>query len=226
VLVLGGALVVLAAVVLGLAQALLPGIAAQRVRSEVGGYGTVRSVSVSATPALELAWGQAERIAVRAGALRISPEQLVGLEQRLGGVTEATLESPTVELVLSSVVSGNVTLHEVLLRKRGNVLSAHATVSAGDVHVQLPAGLELAGLESAEGLPRMTVRGGLAGVSLTANALVGALEGKLVAQPVGIPLAGLATVTVFADRRVYVQSVTLSPGARGYGLTIIARRAD
>ena len=46
-------------VVLGLAQLLLPGLAAQRVRSEIGRYGVVHSVSVSAFPAIELLWGDA-----------------------------------------------------------------------------------------------------------------------------------------------------------------------
>ena len=39
-------------VLLGLAQLLLPKLAAQRVRSELARYGVVRSVSVSAFPAV------------------------------------------------------------------------------------------------------------------------------------------------------------------------------
>ena len=45
------------ALVLVLAQLLLPGIAASRISSRVGKYGTVESVSVSAWPAIELLWG-------------------------------------------------------------------------------------------------------------------------------------------------------------------------
>ncbi len=41
-----------------LAQVLLPRIAASRISSRVGRYGKVRSVSVSAWPALELLWEQ------------------------------------------------------------------------------------------------------------------------------------------------------------------------
>ena len=53
-----------------LAQLLLPRIAASRISSRVGRYGTVQSVSVSAWPAVELLWGHADSVRVKAGASR------------------------------------------------------------------------------------------------------------------------------------------------------------
>ena len=47
-----------ACLVLALAQVLLPRIAASRISSRVGRYGTVQSVSVKAWPAVELLWGR------------------------------------------------------------------------------------------------------------------------------------------------------------------------
>ena len=53
--------------VLVLAQLFLPRIAASRIASRVGRYGTVQSVSVKAWPAVKLLWGK-RRLGRRAGA--------------------------------------------------------------------------------------------------------------------------------------------------------------
>ena len=47
-----------------LAQLLLPGLAARRIRTRVGRYGTVKSVSVSAWPAVKVLWGDADAVTV------------------------------------------------------------------------------------------------------------------------------------------------------------------
>src|SRR5437763_15402604 len=59
--------IVLAAVVLVLiiAQLVLPGIAAQRLRDRLSKSGQVLDVQVSAFPAIELLWHQADRVVVR-----------------------------------------------------------------------------------------------------------------------------------------------------------------
>src|SRR5271166_1183344 len=62
-----------------LAQVLLPRIAASRISSRVGRYGKVRSVSVSAWPALKLLWGQADSVRVSAKSLTLSPSQVASL---------------------------------------------------------------------------------------------------------------------------------------------------
>src|SRR5277367_432021 len=67
------------ALLLVLAQVLLPRIAASRISSRVGRYGKVRSVSVSAWPALELLWDHADSVRVSAGSLALSTAQLGSL---------------------------------------------------------------------------------------------------------------------------------------------------
>ena len=52
-----------AGLALVLAQLFLPRIAASRISSRVGSYGKVSSVSVSALPAMELLWGDADSVA-------------------------------------------------------------------------------------------------------------------------------------------------------------------
>ena len=58
---------------LGLAQLLLPRIASSTISSRVGRYGKVESVSVSAWPAVELLWGSADSVRVKARRLSLSP---------------------------------------------------------------------------------------------------------------------------------------------------------
>ena len=58
-------------VVLAVAQVALPGIAAGQLRDRLARSGQVLSVSVSAFPAIELLWSDADRVTVRLG--RYSP---------------------------------------------------------------------------------------------------------------------------------------------------------
>ncbi|MFZ0377875.1 MAG: hypothetical protein WAL38_08625, partial [Solirubrobacteraceae bacterium] len=53
--------------VLVVAQLVLPGIAADRLRDQLARSGTVISVKVSAFPAIELLWGDADSVVVRLG---------------------------------------------------------------------------------------------------------------------------------------------------------------
>src|ERR1700684_1113654 len=62
-----------------IAQLLLPSLAAKRVRERLARYGTVKSASVSAFPAVELLWGKADSASVRAGALSMTPPQIGSL---------------------------------------------------------------------------------------------------------------------------------------------------
>ena len=62
-----------------LAQAILPTLAAHRLRGRVARYGTVYSVSVKAFPAIELLWGKADSVEVRAGALSVPSKEIAKL---------------------------------------------------------------------------------------------------------------------------------------------------
>ena len=64
---------------LALAQVFLPRIAASRISSRLRRYGTVQSVSVKAWPAVELLWGSADSVRVRARSLTVSPAQTAKL---------------------------------------------------------------------------------------------------------------------------------------------------
>ena len=105
--------------VLVLAQLLLPGIAASRVRARVEKYGTVKSVTVKAWPAVELLWGKAESVDVKAGSLRLSKAQTAKLLREAHGVT-------SIRASAESVKEGPLQLYEASLQKRSSCAAAGA----------------------------------------------------------------------------------------------------
>jgi hypothetical protein len=195
---LAGGLVLL----LALAQVLLPRIAASRIGARVGRYGKVRSVSVSAWPAVKLLWGDADSVRVSANDLALSPAQVGSLlsEARGAGSMDVSAES---------VLLGTLRVTDASLSKRGNALSAHALVSEADVKAALPVGFGVRLLRSEHGQVEVQATGGLFGVGASVNAVAGASEGKLVAHPLGFLIEGLR-LTLFSDPHVYVEGVGAS----------------
>ena len=63
------------------AQLALPGIAAQRIRDQLGPSGQVTSVDVSAFPAIELLWHQADSVTVHLARYRASSAELAAYSQ-------------------------------------------------------------------------------------------------------------------------------------------------
>jgi hypothetical protein len=203
-----------------LAQLFLPGIAANRISSRVARYGSVQKVSVKAWPAVELLWGSADSVRVRASRLSLSPAQTARLLWEARGASN-------LELSAGSLREGPLALTDANLRKRGDALSAHASITRAAVKAALPEGFEVALLGSGGGKVRVRASGGLFGVGASVDAVAGASEGKLIARPLEFPLNGLA-MTLFSDRHLYVQGVGASAvtgpgGVLGYRLVITAR---
>ncbi len=207
-------------VVLVLAQFFLPRIAASRVRARVGKYGTVKSVSVSAWPAVELLWGKADSVDVRAGSLRMTPAQTAKLLVQARGVKRMSLTA-------ESVTEGSLRLHDASFEKHGRTLKGAASTSQADVKQALGAGIEVRLLNSHDGQVEVSASGGLFGVRASVDAIARAQEGKLVVHPLGFLLEGLK-LTLIDSPRVYVEGVAASPVAgpsgdvAGYRLSIWA----
>jgi hypothetical protein len=193
----GGAVLVLA-----LAQALLPSIAASRISSRVGRYGKVESVRVKAWPAVKLLWGSADSATIRAASLKLSPAQTAKLLWEARGVTH-------IAMTASSVQEGSLRLSAVSLRKQGQALAAEARISGGDVRAALPEGLAVQLLASERGEVKVRAGGGLFGVRASVDALARASDGKLVVRPLGLLLSGLQ-LTLFSEPHIYVQGVGAS----------------
>jgi len=201
-----------------LAQIFLPRIAVSRIRSRVGRYGTVESVSVTAWPALKLLWGSVDSVRVKAGSLALSPAQAGKLlwEARGTGSMDVSAESVKV---------GPLQVSDASLRKRGGTLTAQAVASEADVKAALPAGFGVRLLRSEGGEVEVQATGGLFGVNASVNAVAGASDGKLVAHPLGFLIEGLQ-LTLFSDPHVYVEGVGASISSQqplSYRLTMSAR---
>lgn len=198
-----GALVLLVV----LAQLLLPSLAAQQVRDRVARYGTVHSVSVSAFPAIELLWGKAGTVNMSAGTLSVPAGRLASLLWEAHGVTNVTLTADAATLTGVSSLSQGLTLHDLLIKKRGTAVSASATLSQQQLNEALPSGFRVEPTASGGGQIEARASGGLFGIQASINVLVHPQEGRLVAEPTGFPLASLATVTLFSNPHLQMGSV-------------------
>jgi len=198
-----------------LAQLLLPRIAASRISSRLGRYGSVERVSVTAWPAVKLLWGDADSVDVRARNLRFTPDQGAKLIWEGRGADHLDLAAATLQV-------GPLRLGDAHLRKRGTALSAEAHVSDADARAALPPGLQVQLVRSGGGTVVVSASGNLFGVGASVQAVALASEGRLLAHPLGFPLEGVR-LTLFADPHVYVQGVSASRVAGGYRLAMTAR---
>jgi hypothetical protein len=195
-------------VLIVVAQLVLPGIAAQRLRDQLARSGQVLSVQVQAFPAIELLWHHADKVVVRLGRYRPRTGNLPSTLDQTGDV--GTLDASAQE-----VDYGLLTLHNATLAKRGDELRGSATVTDADLRSALPILSSVTPVASAGG--RLTLRGtaSLFGLTASVDATVSAQNGKLVVAP-DVPLGGFATLTVFSAPHVSVQSVSASPTTGGF----------
>jgi hypothetical protein len=200
---------------LAVAQLVLPGIAAEEIESRVRRYGNVLSAKVSAFPAVELLWGSADSVRVRAGSLRLTPAQSAKLVWEGHGVAR-------VDATAASVSLGPLHLADAVFRQRGSRLRGEASISQAGVRSALPAGTEVQLLGSGGGQVRVRVSGGLFGVGGSVEAVALAEAGALIARP---QILGFAPVrlTLFTDPHLYVEGVGATATAGGYRLSMDAR---
>jgi hypothetical protein len=213
-------LIVVAVAVLALllAQLVLPRIAASQISSRVGRYGSVESVSVRAWPAVELLWGSADSVTVRAKRLSLSPSEAAKLLWEARGVERLQFAALSVQL-------GPLRLGDARVHKQSSSLGAEAVIGEAGVRSALPKGLAVELVKSEGGAVQVTATGGVFGIGPAVQAIAAPSEGKLVVRPLGFLLRGL-TLTLFSDPHVYVEGVgaSVQPGSpRSYRLTMSAR---
>ncbi len=213
--IIASCVVVALVLLLVLAQALLPSLAARRVRDRVARYGTVRSVSVSAFPAIELLWGKAGTVDIAADTLAVPEDRIASLLWEAHGVANVTLTADAATLTAVPSLSQGLTVHELRVQKRGTAVSASATLTQQQLDEALAGGLRIEPTASGGGEVEARASGGLFGVQASIDVLVRSREGRLVAEPRGFPLASLATVTLFSDSHLRVDSV---------GMRVLRRR--
>lgn len=194
------------------AQLVLPGIAAQRLRDRLSRYGTVRSVSVSAFPAIELLWHHADSVTVVLDSYRSASTQAGALLAQAGDVGSLDVRAARVDL-------GLLRLQDGVVRKRGRTLTGTATVTEAAVQAAVPFLQSVTPVASAGGA--LTLRGSASvlGVLVSADATVAAAPDGSVTLTPDVPLGGLATLTLFADPHLAVQSVSARPAPGGFAVT-------
>jgi hypothetical protein len=204
---LGACVVALLVLFVVLAQVFLPSLAARRVRDRVARYGTVRSVSVSAFPAVKLLWGKADSVSVAAGSLSVPVSQITAfiLEARAVGSISVSADAATLTAVPD--LPAGITVSNLRMQKHGSTISTSATLTQQQLDEALPSGFHIEPTASGGGQVEARASGGLFGLQTSITALVKPLEGRLVAEPQGFPLASLGTVTLFSDTHLKVSSV-------------------
>jgi hypothetical protein len=210
---LGGLLLII--LILVVAQLVLPGIAAQRLRDRLAPSGQVRAVSVSAFPAIELLWHQADSVTVSLGRYRSTPSRLTGLLNQTADVDR--LKASAAELD-----TGLLTLRNATLRKSGAQLSGSAEITESDLRTALPVLSSVTPVSSGGGRIIFQGTATLFGVSATVTATLAPQNGALLITP-NVPLGGLATIRVFSDPRVRVEGVAASRTPSGFAVTATGR---
>ncbi len=201
--------------VLVIAQLVLPGIAANRLRDQLKRKGEVIEVKVSAFPAIELLWHHADSVRIRMGSYRSDPSGIGNLLGQAGDVD-------SIDASATEFTSGLLTVHEASMHKRGDQITATARIDEADLVRAVPILQSVQPVASGNGT--LTLRGTatLLGVGATVDATVSASDGKLIVQP-NLPFGGLATLTVFSNPHISVEGVSATPTDGSFTVTARAR---
>ena len=195
-------------------QFALPGVAEQELRDQLSQSGTVLSAKVSAFPAIKLLWHHADSVVIRMGRYQTGAG---ALGDRLG----QTAGVGKLDASVQEFRSGALTLRNATMTKRGSQLTGSATVLNADLRAAVPFLNDVQPIASGDG--RLTLRGraSLLGLNATVDATVSALNGALVVAP-NVPFGGIATITLFNDPHVQVQSVGAVPVPGGFRVSATA----
>lgn len=193
---------------LAVAQLVLPSIAEQQLRDRLSHNGTVETVQISAFPAIELLWSHADHVVVRMRDYRSGTAHLGSLLGEAGGVG-------SVDAAAGTLTAGLLTVHDAVLRKRGDQVSASANVNEADLRAAVPVLQSVVPVASGGGVLTLQGTATLFGVTATIDATVRTENGQIVVTP-DVPFGGFATITAFSNPAVDVQGVGAIPTAGGF----------
>jgi hypothetical protein len=205
--------VVVAVVVLVGGQFVVPPIATIVLRGRLGSDGKVLSAHLSAFPWVELIWEHADKVTATMVDYDVPPSKLKSLLHEAIGIG-------TLDISIGTVHTGLLTLRDVTFTKRGSEMVGDADLDLADLRAALPFVQSLTPISDAHGPLMLRGTASVLGVRASVDVVVAARDGKLVVAPAGL-LGALATVTLYDDSRIYVQSVTATsiPG----GLRFVTR---
>ena len=210
------AIVVLAAALLvGVAQLVLPGVAEDKLRSDLARYGTVRRVHLESAPAIKLLWHRADRVDVAMDGYHAEP----GGHTSLADFLSRTRDTGKLDVSVGTLQAQLVTLHDVRLNKEGNTLVGQARITQRELSTALPSFVGLRPVSASENGIVVEASASVLGHRVASHLAVLADAGRVVVRPEGLLFASLATITVFDDPRVYVQSLGAELHGEDYLLT-------
>jgi hypothetical protein len=199
------------------AQLLLPGIAADRLRSDLEKQGSDVRVEVKALPAVKLLWGHADEVTVSVADLR--PDEGGDDGDSLSDLIAQTKATKKLDVHVKVLEDKLLRMQDVRLKKDGSALTAVVTLRTSDIDAALPAKLRLTDTKVPNGL---AVAGSTDafGEQIDAEAKIYADDdGSLVIEPTDELLGDLVSVPIFEDDRVAVDSISARNSAGGYVVT-------
>jgi hypothetical protein len=205
-------------VVLVAAQLLLPGVAEDRVRSDLNEQGTDAEVEIKALPAVKLLWGHADDVTIEVANLR-TDEDGGDDGDSLSDLLAQTSRTKELDVHVNVLEDKLLRVEDVRLTKDGDALTAVVKLRKSDVDEALPAELELTDRQVPNGL---AVAGttDVFGETIEAEANIYADDdGSLVLEPSDDLLGDLVSVPIFEDDRVAVDSISARMGGDGYVVT-------
>jgi hypothetical protein len=183
-------------------QAFLPGLVAGRLRDDLTPFASDVSVSVRASPAIELLFGHADEVKMDIGTLHARRQASVpSLLAQLRSTTNADAR------VARILTPNGVHLENVAFGKRGAKLVGSAAITPAEIRAALPAGISLTAVGSRSHTLVVSASLNVFGHTLSASALVEAVGGKMVLVPT-VPL--LPSITLFSSPQVAIDSLELN----------------
>jgi hypothetical protein len=203
-----------AIVVFGVGQLVLPPLAEHIVRQRLGDHGRVESVTVSAFPAIELLFGDADSVSVKMSSFTASQTQVGTNLNQASGVS-------TLRVSIAEVNSGLVKVNDVSLTKHGSQLTGTGEITEANLRASVPLLQSVTPIASAHG--QVTLQG-TAKVpfvgQVSAEANLGARDGKVVVSGTGL-IGSFLHLTVWSNPDVSVESISGRPTSAG--ITLSAR---
>lgn len=191
------------AIVLVGGQLVAPSIANSVLRQRLAKDGKVLSAHLSAFPWVQLIWQHADKVTATMADYDVAPGQIESRLHQADGIA-------MVDVSIGVVHTGLLTLHDVTFTKRGDELVGDATLEISDLRAALPIVRSLTPIRDSSGQVVLRGTASLLGVQASVDVVVAASDGKLVVAPSGL-LGAFATVTLYDDPGIHVQSVTATP---------------
>jgi hypothetical protein len=194
------------------AQIALPSIAAQHIRDQLEKSGKVISVKVSAFPAIELLWHDADTVTVRMASYHSGTSHLTGLLDQSSGVG-------TMHASAQVLTDGLLTLHDAQLRKHENTLTGTAQVDLSDLEHAFPELKSVTPIGSSNGQLMFDAAVSLSVFSGTVPFTAQVQNGAIVVAP-DIPLlSSVFRFNVFSDPHVAVDRLGATKTAGGLSVS-------